>query len=190
MSPIVSSIWSPNRRRAALAAVGLLFLGACGFQPLYGDRATATAGPGGAPAAMAQIDVAVIADREGQILRGLLIEALNPEGRPAVPAYRLTVNLSVSDGDIGISRDNEIIRAESSGRASFELERLAGLVELEPGETDPWPFRRTVRATSSFNIQDDEFSNIVAREGARDEVLQQLANDIRTQIALFLRRAP
>lgn len=189
MSPTASSTSSPRRRLLALTAAGLLLAG-CGFQPLYGDRATQTAGAGGAPAAMAAIQVDVIADREGQILRGLLIEALNPQGRPVDPAYRLAVNLSVSGGSIGISRDNEVIRAASTGVAGIVLTRLDGPPELAPGEVDPWPFQRTLRATSAYNIQDDEFANLVAEEGARDEVLQQLANDIRTQIALFLRRAP
>jgi LPS-assembly lipoprotein len=189
MSPTASSISSPRRRLIAVAAAGLLLAG-CGFQPLYGDRATDTAGPGGAPAAMAAIEVGVIAERDGQILRGLLIEALNPDGRPVEPAYRLTVTLSVSSGSIGISRDNEVIRAASSGTAAIVLSRLDGPPTLAPGETDPWPFQRRLSATSAYNIQDDEFANLVAEEGAREEVLQQLANDIRTQIALFLRRAP
>jgi len=153
-------------------AGGAATLPGCGFQPLY-----ARSGANDAPAELAEIFVGVIADRQGQILRGFLIEALNPEGRPTSPRYTLSVGLRTSS--IGIDRDDDIIRASFQATASFSLTTQDGDATL---------LQRSVRNTSSYNILQDQFSTLVAEEAARDRVMQQLADDIRTQLALYFIR--
>ena len=79
-------MWSPRRARVMLRrtvlAAAVLLLSACGFRPLY-----ATGGVADVSEELSQIEVAVIPDRPGQILRNYLIQGLNGGGRPAQPAY-------------------------------------------------------------------------------------------------------
>lgn len=177
MSRNGSSTSSSDRsRRAALrfglAAMTSLTLGACGFQPLYGRT-------GGGPDELAEIAVGVIADREGQILRGFLMESLNPSGRPAQPRFELSVGLSTSTRTLGIDRDDDIVRAAYSARASFTLKTSGGDADL---------LSRSISNSSSYNILQDQFATLSAEEAAQTRVMQQLANDIRTQLALYFNR--
>ena len=70
-------------RRAALSLLATLgaTLAGCNVRPLYGSSG-ASAGSPAVRDDLAAIDVQVIADRSGQILRGLLVQALSPDGRP------------------------------------------------------------------------------------------------------------
>ena len=77
--------------RISAYVAALIFLAACGFQPMYGSR-----GAPGTQMQMASIEVGIIKDRQGQLLRNLLLDRINPGGTPQSPNYTLTVQMSDS----------------------------------------------------------------------------------------------
>lgn len=164
--------------RRTLFGLGLgLGLAACGFQPLYGTT------PSGGPMAdeLALVDVGVIADREGQQLRSFLMERLNPSGQAAEPLYRLVVDLDEDRASFAVQDDDTVTRFNLNVTASFLLlDKTTNDVLLE----------RTSTTTASFNVLDDQFSTLASERNARENALEAISNDIRTQLALYFQRRP
>ena len=171
-------MWSPRtvRRavRPALLAATVLLLAACGFRPLY-----ATGGVADVSKELSQVEVAVIADRPGQILRNYLIQGLNGGGRPVEPAYRLDVDLRERQEDLGIDKTDSAQRANLVITARFSLHTAADNQEV---------LNRRAGIITSYNIVLDEFATRSAQSAARDRALRQLGSDIRSQLALYFSR--
>ena len=77
-----------------------LALGACGFEPLYGEH---RGGETTVTASMSAIRIEAIPDRIGQKMYNMLHERLTPDGRIEEPKYSLRVRLRVV-GDIARPR--------------------------------------------------------------------------------------
>lgn len=107
--------------RAAALFIGLaVSLSGCGFQPLYGrgDGQVATE-------TLRQIRINPIADRPGQILRGLLSDRLQPKGAERA-RYSLDVNLAEGVSEVAVRRD---------ATSSYSRLRLNGGMVLTDLET-------------------------------------------------------
>ena len=166
-------------RRAFLLSGSVLAVAGCGFRPLYGTGSAAANGQ--VSDELAAVEIPVVGDRNGQILRNNLIRLFNPGGRPSLPRYRLAVGLRVSEVKLGIQRDDTATRANLVASARYTLTDTAG-EELTSGSS---------RAIASFNILDDEFATLSGSEDARDRALAEIAQDIRTRIAIhFVDRPP
>lgn len=163
----------PARVVAAAIAV-FVMAGACGFEPLHKARS------GGASRSLATIRIELIKDREGQILRNLLLDRLSPHGPPERPAYLLKVNLGESKLSLGIRRDQTATRANLLLTANFSLKRISDEKEVLSG---------VVSSTSSFNLLRSEFSTLSAEQGARRRSLKDISDEIRTRVAIFLGRS-
>ena len=178
-----------RRRRliaGGAAALGAAGLAGCGFRPLYGETAGGNGGDGGGTGgrvadALATVQVGVIADRPGQLLRGYLLERLNPAGRPAAPAYRLRVELDESRQALATAADDTVTRSRLLVTADYSLTDLA---------EDTVVLERSHRAVTSFNIQDDLFGSRVSVESARDRSLVDISEQVRRDLALFFQRTP
>lgn len=170
----------PRRAAVALmlggaAALGLPALSGCGFRPLYG-----AASPSGQTAGqLAQVEIARIPDRTGQLLRTYLIRLFNPGGRPETPLYRLDVSVQEARQNLGIAKD------ATATRANLLINGTAVLFDLRTGAA---LYQRPVGTITSFNILQDEFATLTAERDARDRALRQIATDIQTQIALYFNR--
>ncbi|WP_417835475.1 hypothetical protein [Thalassospira tepidiphila] len=157
-----------------LALLALTTLSACGFRPLY-----ATAGDDYNTAAnMAQVKVAVINDRVGQLTRNALLETLTPRGQSANPLYDLKVTLSESTSEQGFTKENEATIADYLINAKYELVRRSDTKVLRKG---------SVRARTSYNIVDSEFASIEAKNAARRDAARNLAQQLANQVAIGLR---
>ncbi len=164
--------------RALLAAtlVASLAVGACGFRPLYGDL-DGEAGTGAAR--LSSIEVALIPNRSGQLLRTFLIQRLNPGGRPDEPAYRLNVAVREVERRLGVDS------TDTATRANLVVNSTARLTDLT---TSAVVYDARVDAITSFNILDDEFATLASRRAARERALEQISEDIRTRVALYFQR--
>jgi LPS-assembly lipoprotein len=81
----------PRLLGAAVLAFAVAGLAGCGFRPLYGDVAGAVTAE-----ELAAVDINLIANREGQIVRNRLLTRMQPRG-PVLPArYQLDVDLRES----------------------------------------------------------------------------------------------
>lgn len=166
---------SPSSGSRLALAVTVLMLAACGFQPLY-----ATGGVSDVSEELSQVEVAVIPDRSGQVLRNHLIQGLNAGGRPDAPVYRLAVNLRERQEDLGIDKTDTAQRANLVITARFSLRTAADDQEV---------LNRRVGIITSYNILLDEYATLSAQNAARDRALRQLGSDIRTQLALYFTRS-
>ena len=167
-------MWWPDRAGRFAAVTAVLLLTACGFRPLY-----ATGGVADVSEELSQVEVAVIPERSGQILRNYLIQGINSGGRPADPLYRLDVDLRERQEDLGIDKTDSAQRANLVITARFSLRTAADEEEV---------LNRRVGIITSYNIVMDEFSTLSAQNAARDRALRQLGSDIRTQLALYFSR--
>ena len=167
-------------RRGGLVAVALagVLLSACGFQPMYGKRA-----PEAAPlsADLAAIEVGVIPDRSGQLLRNELIHLLNPASDAAPPRrYTLAVALKEEIDTFAVERSGFATRANVEVRATYTL----------VDETTGNPvLAGTSRAISGFNILREDFSTYVASGDARNRAISQIAFEIRNRLAAHFSRS-
>ena len=163
------------RRRGLLAATVLAVAAAmsgCGFEPLHGQRS------GASSAALGAIDVQLIADQPGQMLRNELLQQMQPRGQ--TPArYSLAVTLTESLANLGIRKDKVATRANLTLSASFTISELGGTKRV---------FSGSARSVNSYNILTSDFATLSAREDARRRGVNQLALEIRERISVWLIR--
>ena len=169
--------WANSWVRRAAPLLLILALGACGLRPLYGTNSVGAA----MSDRLGQVNVGIIGDRSGQILRTELIRMLNPQGRPAQPAYDLGVTLAESQQDVNLISDLTTTRKNLTMTASFVLtDRKTGQPVFSDSATE----------ITSFNILSDQFTTLVGERDARDRALKSLSEDIRTRLALYFDRHP
>lgn len=159
---------------SGLALTATLPLGACGFRPLLarsdgdsvGNRLAAVSvrGPGG---------------RLGQQLRIALEDNLDPTASRPPALYDLNVNLRNTNRALAIQLDNTITRYNLTLSAGFELKRKADREVL---------YRSRVRRVASYNVRRAPFATLTARQDAERRAAQEIANDIRTLLALHFQR--
>jgi LPS-assembly lipoprotein len=152
----------------------LLLLGGCGFHPLYAESEQAVDEP-----TLATIKVSPIKDRIGQMLEFSLRESFNPRGIVVEPRYVLSVALVVTRADLGIQRD------ATSTRGRIDVRAVIQLATAKDGKP---VYTSITQSTSAFNILQDGYAAEVAEDDARARTVRDLSEEIRTRVALFLRR--
>jgi LPS-assembly lipoprotein len=150
-------------------AASLLFLGACGFQPVYGGGTK-----GEVAASLAAVEVSLVPNRIGQQLRNELIDRLYQAGRPDSPAYRLDIQVMTSENRSGFRKDATATRGEVTVNASYALTDAGGSVVL----------RGRNSASAGFSIVTDQYGTLINEEDAYDRAVEQLAGDIVRRLAL------
>ncbi len=156
-----------------------LALSACGFEPLYGNRAGGGGGPVATPE-MQRISIAPIPERSGQMLRNELRDRLVPTGLPSNPRWRLDVVLRETTSDLVILRDATATFAKYVGDAQWVL------IDLE---SDAPATRGRSRRIASYSITSSEFASLQAEADARRRVITEIAEDIRLRLGLYFERA-
>lgn len=164
-------------RIGRVVAVGCL-LAACGFEPLYGTRNDLPAS-----AEFALIDIKPIKDRAGQELRNRLLDALTPKGPPDHPRYRLTVIMTESIEQLGVQKTAFATRANMHITASYSLLDL----RTQTGVTPASGQSGSTKAVASYNILDSAFATLAAENDARTRAIEEIAEEIRLRIAIWLR---
>ncbi|MGB0670161.1 MAG: LPS assembly lipoprotein LptE [Rhodospirillales bacterium] len=158
-----------------LIPTGLLILlsltAACGFKPLYGSNS------GGNVPTLAAIEIAPIEDRLGQMIRNELLDRLTPNGQPANPLYRLTVDAQSTESRFGADVASFRTRANRRIDARFTISEIA---------TGNSVFSQTTYVTSSYDVLSNAFATQVAKENAEARSATILAEDIRAKVAIFL----
>jgi LPS-assembly lipoprotein len=159
----------------AFGIVGLVFLGGCGFHPLYLSGGKAP-GEASVRAELANVAVAPIPDRVGQLVRNDLVFLMAPTADAQTAAYRLDVRLTERISELAV---------ESTGfatRANLRLSAAFALVDLGTGKA---VMSSRARAISSYNIVDASFSTLTAQNAARERAARRIAEDIRSRISAY-----
>ncbi|MFN4283643.1 MAG: LPS assembly lipoprotein LptE [Alphaproteobacteria bacterium] len=156
----------------ALLAAGLALAG-CGFRPLYGERSAASVS---APE-LAAIQIDLIPNREGQLVRNALLDKMQPRGPAARPLYRLTVGISIGRESFGLRTDDTATRSSMTMSASYILTDLASGKPL---------LNANSRAVSSYNILDSDFATVISENDAIRRTANEVSEEIKTRVAIFL----
>ncbi len=161
------------RRAFAILLLSLAVAG-CGFKPMYGDNATATS-----PAVMdrmATIDIRPIPDRLGQVVRNELVDALTPRGASGGAVYELALKVGEEREDVGLRQNAAATRANYRMSAKFELREIA---------TDKVVLTGTTWAETAFDIVQQDYPTVIAQQDAQQKLAVELAEEIKTRIAVF-----
>lgn len=158
----------------ALAATASL--NACGFRPLLAQAdgesvrnqlaAVRIAGPGG---------------RLGQQLTTALEDNLDPTSIGEPIRYELAIKLRNTNSALALQLDNTITRYNVTLTAQFDLKNR---------ENQELLYRSQVRRVASYNVRRAPFATLTAKQDAERRAAKEIADDIRTLLALhFQRRA-
>lgn len=151
-----------------------LTLSACGFEPMLATQSTSQ------QALLPAMDISNIPDREGQYLRNLLIDRLYTQGRPENAAYQLNVSPLVKEiVSLGIQKDATATRAQMQISTELQL--------IEKG-TNKAVLTRTLKAVGAYNLLDNQLATLVSQKNITESVLQELGNDMVTELNLYFRR--
>ena len=171
--------WRGRPDIGAWAALALAaWLGACGFQPLYGSGGTAEAR---APAELARIEIVPIADHIGQQLENDLLDLLTPGGRPADAPYVLRVMLAEVTESLALAKN------QFATRANYRLNASYFLVDRESGRTVVSDNKSVV---SSYNILSSPFATLMAERDAKARAVREAAEIIRNRLAAHFLYGP
>ena len=169
----------PRTAVAALLALAGLVLAGCGFQPLYSERATAGT-EAGVGEDLAAIEVGLIPDRAGQLLRFELQSAFAQVGEAPAPRWRLDVGLHERGFGTVIALEDTVVRANLATDATFQL--------IDLSEDAP-VYRNRVSSVSGYNIVRSDYATLVAEDDARRRNVEQLKDLIRLDLAALFARA-
>ena len=148
-----------------------LALSGCGFEPMYG-RPSGGASP--VAGELAEVSIAPIADRRGQMLRQALEERLNAGGEPTRARYTLNVTLNESIEKLVFRRDASPTLANLSLVADYQLRPSGGELPATAGKT---------RTVISYNISRADFATLAAEADARERAVRELAIEITSRLA-------
>jgi LPS-assembly lipoprotein len=173
--------WSNWRSRTLLAAGLAMSLAACGFQPLYKKDAPDS----GVAVDLTRIRVQNVQtaapefDRLGQIMHGMLVQRLNPDGTRSETIYRLETDLYVTRERTGIQITDEATRARLTISARFTL--------IAPGK-DGTLYSGTEQSVNSYNIVDSQFATLSAENDAARRAIREISEAIRLRLGLYFQR--
>jgi LPS-assembly lipoprotein len=166
-------------RRHLLMLTAAAALSGCGFQPVYMPAASGAAGA--AQRELAAIQVALIPDRPGQLLRQALQDRLEMGASGVARRYDLTVAYWIAGEGIAVQSNNTTTRLRAIGNANWTL------VAEDPGRTKLTSgFAKSVDA---FNIIDEQyFAADLENEALQRRIAAAIADQITMQIAIYFRR--
>ncbi|MBB45706.1 MAG: hypothetical protein CMM43_06330 [Rhodospirillaceae bacterium] len=152
-----------------------LFIGSCGFQPLYKRDTTSH----NILKELSLIRIAPIEDRIGQQLRNFLQDDITPRGKPSNPSYELIVEINKTRRDLVLLQDATSTFAKISLHASYNLRNFNTGAALTSG---------SVTAKTGFTISQSEYANIRAEAQAASRASREISYDITRQLAFFFKK--
>ncbi len=126
---------------------------------------------------LAAVDVPAIEGRAGWLMRNALTDRLGVAG-DASPRYRLDVRLDDQLEGLGVLSDDSISRERRILRARYQL------VDLANGEI---LLDRTAGSDAGIDVVSSEYATIAAEERALENLAEEVAGRIVTQVSLALR---
>lgn len=175
--------WEIRRRKILISGFRFLFsaltaiaVSACGFHPLYGR----TGANASTAAAFASIYVEPIPERVGYELRNALLDGFASQETPGVTAYRLKIDLKTEDEGLALQSDASITRYNYRLVAHYQLVAAGGTTVLKKGE---------VHSLTSYNVVSSPFATVSAKLDAQTRAAQDVAERIRTELAVYFTHA-
>lgn len=164
-------------KRVVVAMIALL-LAACGFQPLYGKNGNAGPGVG---ATLSAVYVEQIPDRVGYELRNDLLDRLDANGNVGEARYRLKLYLTETEVPVVFQPNTAITRYNYTVTAHYDLVPKEGTDAVKSGD---------VTAFAAYNVAAAPFlyATVTAQRDAKNRAANEIAERIRTELAVYLRQ--
>lgn len=160
----------------ALLVLVSVTLAGCGFHPVYAPSARSVSGVGGD---LGQIQVALIPDRSGQLLRQALQQRLD-RGDASPKRYELSVGYSIAAEQLGFQIDTSVTRQRLRATGTWTLRALDSGGVVATG---------TVRSLDGFDILNQQyFAADIANETALRRLAENVASQITLEVAAFIDR--
>ncbi len=158
--------------RLLLIMPAIVALSACGLQPMY------SGGNHGAVAhGLGAIEVAPIEGRAGWLVRNALRDRFAAAPQQS-PRYRLVVRLDDRLEGLGVLGDDTVSRERRILRARYQL------VDMSDGNI---MLDATAGTDAGIDIVSSEYATIAAEQTALENLSEDIADRIMTQVALTLR---
>ncbi len=168
-------------RRSMLPLLAAPLVAGCGFQPVYAPAAGQA--DSAAASGLAEINVGLIPERTGQLLRNALQERFERSGVAVARRYDLAVAYQFSAEAIGIQQDYSSSRLRFIGLANFTF-------------TAQDPSRTTLtsgvaRSADGVNMFDNQFfAADQETEMVQRRIAEALADQIALQLAIYFHKRP
>jgi LPS-assembly lipoprotein len=159
-------------------SVTAIALSACGFHPLYGNAGlNAGVGP-----TLANVYVEPIPERVGYDLRNELLDLFNATGESSNAAFRLKLSVNETQEAVILQTNTAITRYNYTLSAHYELIPRDSTAAVKSGD---------VTSLSAYNVAAAPFlyATVTAERDAKNRAANEIAERIRTQIAVYLRTA-
>jgi LPS-assembly lipoprotein len=114
--------------------------------------------------------------RAAQLLQNHLKEGMNPYGRPDNAAYHLEVELEQFSRATATLSDQQVSREDLELVAKYKLNDLKGNTVLSDSS----------RVVTSYDVVQQPFSDLSAKNDALQRGTQELALQIQTRLSVFL----
>lgn len=161
---------------AGFALAATAGLASCGFRPLLSETDGESV-----RSQLAAVQIKGLGGRLGQQLRTALEDNLDPTSSGEAARYDLAVRLRNTSSALAIQLDNTITRYNLTLTARFELRSRDDQQNV---------YRSSVRRVASYNVRRAPFATLTAKKDAERRAAKEVADDIRTLLALhFQRRA-
>jgi len=157
----------------ALSGTILAGVSGCGFSPVYQSASSETSNA--VLLELSKVDIRIIPDREGQMLRNFLFDRMHPRGQAEKTMYVLTTDLAVSTRDLGVQLDETTARSRVDVSVNYTLS----------GNGLNRKFHS--RNSSSFSTVEVEYSSLVAEQDAIERSLRSIANEMTVRVAAVLK---
>jgi LPS-assembly lipoprotein len=123
------------------------------------------------------VQIDLIRDREGQMLRNELLDRFQPRGAAPKAVYGLNIGLTTQKVGLAIRPDETGSRANLIMLANYTVRRLADGEVLYNG---------TSRAITGYNILDSEFATTSSETDAVRRAVFDLSEQITTRVSIVL----
>ncbi len=156
-------------------SLSLFALSACGFTPIYAHHDNSSL----VQSHFDQIFIQTIPDEKGHFLYNTLLDRLNYKGYANSPKYELVIDqINETESDLDITKNDNSTRAQLRVNLTMVLNDRA---------TNKTLLKKDMSGLTSYNILNSEFATRVTQKAARENVLNNLAEKIQTQLALYFR---
>jgi LPS-assembly lipoprotein len=161
-------------KAAAAVAVlaGLVTLGGCGWQPLYGPTASGAQ----LEDVMRTVEISTIPGRVGQRVRNELIFKTTGGGEADIPKYRL---------DIAIRESVLNTLVEATGDPTGQIYQIYTQFKLVRLTDNQVVLQGNNNARAAYDKADSVFADIRAKRDAEDRAARTIAEAIRTRVAAY-----
>ena len=165
-------------KRLALPLV--LLLAGCGFHPLY---ATEDGQPSPAFVAMNQIDIGLIPERSGQLLREALEADLQGNSTPGFYRYHLNVQYGISVQAIGIQPDSSNSRVRYFATVNWSL-------TPEGNYGKPLTTGNAETSDAVNEVDNQLFALTLESDELQHQLARELAAQMTEELAIYFRKHP